>query len=175
MSEIVELFDMNGRRIPLSLKTVILIIGLFIITQKASTQIVIVDTVIQSQEFGFLQDGVGINKTIYGHFDDSLSGRIIFLNTNPKNLLYVVDDRHTYIFFKDSSFLIKQQYHGKRNLEDDTLTKDDEIYINYLSGRCRNGVPYEENRALIISGGYITFSTLNKKEVIIVFHNVSFY
>ncbi|QQS60630.1 hypothetical protein IPN41_01500 [Candidatus Falkowbacteria bacterium] len=177
MSEIVELFDINGRRIPLNLKTVILIFGLLMLNQKANTQIVIVDTVIQSQEFGFLQDGVGINKTIYGHFDDSLSGRIIFLNMNPKKLLYVVDDRHTYIFFKDTPFLIKEKYLESLSFAEDTLIKNHEVYISYLTNLCNSGVAVEEENFLCISSGYITlriFKSFQKEQVIIVFHDVSF-
>ena len=159
------------------MKQLIFILGFFILIQAVNSQTVVVDTVIQSQAFGFLQDGVGINKTIYGHFDDSFSVPIIFLNKNSKNILEVVDDRHTYIFFKDSPFRIKQQYHGKHNLKDDVLKEDDEIYINYLSDRCSNGVPYEEDRVFIISSGSITmsyFETLEQKEVIIIFNNVIF-
>lgn len=143
--------------------------GFFIMTQVANSQNITVDTVVQSKAFGFLEEGVGVNKTIYGHFDDSLVVPIIFLGKSSANILYVVDDRHTYIFFKDKSFRIKKEHRSKLDLKDDVLREDDEVMISYISD--------EEYNKLVISSGYITLSYIKESErnkIVIVFHNVIF-
>ncbi len=156
------------------MKTVILIIGLCISFQTVNSQTVVVDTVIQSQAFGFLQDGVGINKTIYGHFDDNVLIPIILLNKSSKNILYVVDESHTYIFFKDKPFRIKKEHQSKIDLKDDFLREYNEVMVSYISDECISVVD-EEYKKMLISSGYITLSykqDSGRNKVIIVFKNV---
>jgi len=156
------------------MKTVILIIGLCLSIQAVKSQTVVVDTVLQSKGFGFLQDGVGINKTIFGHFDDNVSIPIIFLDNNSKNILYVVDESHVYIFFKDKPFRIKKEHQSKIDLKDDVLREYNEVMVSYISDEYIS-VADEEYKKMLISSGYITLSykqDSGRNKVIIVFKNV---